>query len=138
MEFDLSLKGRCILSAEDNEVNQIVLEHTLSEQDVPFVIVSNGQEAVEAWKALDPLLIFMDISMPVMNGFEAIEAIRTAEAGTGKRVPIAALTAHALSGDEERMLNAGADHYLTKPINPNLLLSKIEEILKSGSIRAVT
>ena len=137
MNFDLSIKGKCILSAEDNEVNQIVLEHTLSEQDLPFVIVGNGQEAVEAWQALDPLLIFMDISMPVMNGIEAIKKIRELESGTGKRVPIAALTAHALSGDEARMLEAGADYYLTKPINPNLLLQKIAEITDTSSTRAI-
>lgn len=137
MNFDLSIKGNCILSAEDNEVNQIVLEHTLAEQDVPFVIVNNGQEAVEAFKALDPLMIFMDISMPVLNGIEAIKQIRQLENGTGNRVPIAALTAHALSGDEERMIEAGADYYLTKPINPILLLKKVDEILNSGSTRAI-
>ncbi|MEM8651187.1 MAG: response regulator [Pseudomonadota bacterium] len=132
MDFDLSLKGKCILSAEDNEVNQIVLEHTLSEQSLPFVIVENGAEAFEAWKQLDPVIILMDISMPVMNGIEAMHLIREAEAATGKRVPILALTAHALSGDEERMLEAGADYYLTKPINPEALLRKIAEVL-SGS-----
>jgi len=137
MNFDLSLKGKCILSAEDNEVNQIVLEHTLSEQDIPFVIVSDGRQAIEAWQALDPLMIFMDISMPVMNGIEAIKAIRESEAGSGKRVPIAALTAHALSGDQERMLAAGADHYLTKPINPTALLTKIAEICGPKSTRAI-
>ncbi len=137
MNFDLNIKGKCILSAEDNEVNQIVLEHTLAEQDLPFVIVSNGEEAIAGWQALDPLMIFMDISMPVMNGIEAIKKIRESEAGTGKHVPIAALTAHALSGDEARMLEAGADYYLTKPINPNLLLAKISEILDSNSTRAI-
>ncbi len=132
MDFDLSLKGKCILSAEDNEVNQIVLEHTLSEQSLPFVIVENGAEAFEAWKQLDPVIILMDISMPVMNGIEAMQLIRDAEAAIGKHVPILALTAHALSGDESRMLEAGADHYLTKPINPETLLRKIAEVV-SGS-----
>lgn len=137
MNFDMSMKGNCILSAEDNEVNQIVLEHTLAEQSLPFLIVSDGKEAVEAFLALDPILIFMDISMPVMNGIEAMKKIRELEKDTGKRVPIAALTAHALSGDEERMLKAGADYYLTKPINPNLLLEKIEEIAGTSSTRAI-
>lgn len=137
MDFDLSIKGNCILSAEDNEVNQIVLEHTLAEQDLPFVIVSNGEEALAGHEALDPILIFMDISMPVMNGIEAIKAIRAKEVGTGKHVPIAALTAHALSGDEARMLEAGADFYLTKPINPNHLLQKIAEITDTSSTRAI-
>ena len=133
MNFDKSLRGRCILSAEDNDVNQIVLEHTLLEQEVPFLIVSNGAEAVQAWIELKPLLILMDISMPVMNGLDAIAHIRAAEMNTGMHVPIVALTAHALTGDEERMLNGGADYYLTKPLNPSVLLSKIAEILGYGS-----
>ncbi|MEM9332990.1 MAG: response regulator [Pseudomonadota bacterium] len=134
MKFDPGLKGRCILSAEDNEVNQIVLEHTLAEQSVPFVIVSNGAEAIEGWQQLEPVLILMDISMPVMNGLDAIAHIRSVEETTGAHVPIIALTAHALSGDEERMLGAGADHYLTKPINPSVLLGKIAEILNEGTL----
>ncbi|MEM7215267.1 MAG: response regulator [Pseudomonadota bacterium] len=134
MDFDMNMKGRCILSAEDNEVNQIVLEHTLSEQDIPFLIVSNGAEAIEAWEKLDPLLVLMDISMPVMNGIDAMAHIRSEEAVRGGRVPIIALTAHALSGDEDRMLNAGADYYLTKPINPSVLLQKIAEILNTGTL----
>ena len=134
MDFDPGLVGQCILSAEDNEVNRIVLEHTLSEQDVPFVIVNDGAQAVEAWNQLDPLLILMDISMPVMNGLEAMSHIRAAETSTGKHVPIIALTAHALSGDEERMIEAGADFYLTKPINPSVLLTKIAEILNHGTL----
>ncbi len=116
MKLNKSLKGRFILSAEDNDVNQIVLEHTLSEQEVPFMIVSNGLEALEAWRELDPLLILMDISMPVMNGLDAISHIRAEEMQTGKHVPIIAVTAHALTGDKERMLSGGADYYLTKPL----------------------
>ena len=134
MQFDESLRGRCILSAEDNEVNQIVLEHTLAEQNVPFVIVSNGEEAVEAWRQLDPRLILMDISMPVMNGLDAIANIRQAELQLGKHVPIIALTAHALSGDEDRMIGGGADYYLTKPINPSVLLSQIARILNDSTL----
>lgn len=137
MDFDLNLKGKCILSAEDNEVNQIILEHTLLEQDIPFVIVDDGKQALDAWKALEPILIFMDISMPVMNGIEAIKEIREIEKITGQHVPIAALTAHALTGDKERMLEAGADYYLTKPINPMMLLEKIQEILGTGSTKAI-
>ncbi|MGI9350748.1 MAG: response regulator [Rhizobiaceae bacterium] len=134
MQFDANLCGKCILSAEDNEVNQIVLEHTLAEQDVPFVIVSNGEEAVEAWRQLDPRLILMDISMPVMNGLDAISIIREAEMSLGKHVPIIALTAHALSGDEDRMIEGGADYYLTKPINPSVLLSQIARILNDSTL----
>jgi len=128
MNFDLELKGKCILSAEDNEVNQIVLEHTLVEQEHPFVIVNNGAEAVEGWRQLSPRLILMDISMPVMNGYEAIQAIREEEA-PNNRVPILVLTAHALTGDRERAIDSGADDYITKPINPDDLLHKIKVLL---------
>jgi len=131
MNYDASLKDGCILSAEDNDVNQMVLEHTLSEQDVPFLIVNNGKEAVEAWQQLSPRLILMDISMPVMNGLDAIKQIREYERAKARRVPIVALTAHALNGDRERMLEAGADYYVTKPINPTALLATIADILNN-------
>ena len=129
MNFDLSIKGNCILSAEDNDVNQMVLQHTLDEQHLPYLIVGDGRKAYEAWKALDPLIILMDISMPVMNGMDAIAQIRKDEEETGRHVPIVALTAHALKGDEERFLEVGADHYMSKPLNPSKLLEKIDRIL---------
>ena len=100
--FDITLKGNCILCAEDNDVNQMVLEHTLAEQSVPVIIVENGQLAVDAWRELSPKLIIMDISMPVMDGLEAIRLIRSQEQTTGERVPIVVLTAHALKGDDEK------------------------------------
>ncbi len=136
MKFDPELKGKCIVSAEDNDVNQIVLEHTLAEQSHPFVIVNNGAEAIDAWRELEPKLILMDISMPVMNGLDAIKAIREEERTTGKHVPIVALTAHALAGDEERMLGAGADFYVTKPINPTALLMKISDVMERSALQS--
>ena len=135
MNFDPELKGRCILSAEDNDVNQMVLEHTLAEQPHPYVIVSNGAEAIEGWRQLEPRLIIMDISMPVMNGLDAMKVIREEERLTGKHVPIVVLTAHALAGDEERMLEAGADFYVTKPINPTALLMKIADIMDRSALQ---
>lgn len=129
MSYDVGLVGNCILSAEDNDVNQMVLEHTLAEQPLPFLIVENGKLAVDAWEQLNPRLILMDISMPVMNGIEAIGIIREREIALLRHVPIIALTAHALKGDEEKTLAAGADYYLTKPLNPTTLLNKISSIL---------
>lgn len=120
------------MSAEDNDVNQIVLEYTLAEQEIPFLIVDNGAEAIEAWKELDPVLILMDISMPIMNGIEAVHHIREVEKITGRHVPIVALTAHVCRGDADRILESGADHYLSKPFNPGQLLAKISEILSSN------
>ena len=129
MDYDPALVGNCILSAEDNEVNQIVLEHTLAEQELPVVIVGDGAQAVAAWRELKPLIILMDISMPVQNGLDATREIRAEEVQTGEHVPIVALTAHALKGDDEKCIEAGADYYLTKPINPDVLLKKVADII---------
>jgi CheY-like chemotaxis protein len=68
----------------------------------------------------------MDVSMPEMSGLDATEAIRNAEAGTGHRIPIIGVTAHALKGDRERCLEAGMDDYLSKPISPKALIDKVE------------
>ena len=129
MNYDSKLKGVCILSAEDNEVNRIVMEHILAEQDLPFLLVENGVQALEAWRELQPAIILMDISMPVMNGMEAMRAIRLEEEKTGRHVPIIAVTAHAGSGDREKCLSSGADDYLTKPLSPPVLLDKISQVL---------
>ena len=115
MDFDLSLKGKCILSAEDNEVNQIVLEHTLSEQSLPFVIVENGAEAFEAWKQLDPVIILMDISMPVMDGTEATEKLR--QTHSKGQLPIVAMTAHAGDEHHNRFIAVGMNSVMSKPID---------------------
>ncbi len=115
-----------ILVAEDNEVNQLVFTQILGETDFTFKIVSNGQLALEAFHTMKPLMILMDVSMPLMNGLEATGAIRAHEAQHGGRVPIVGVTAHALKGDRERCIDAGMDDYLSKPISPNALLAKVE------------
>ena len=118
-----------VLVAEDNDVNQIVFEQILEGIGVDFRIVSNGQEAVSAWQAAAPDLILMDVSMPVMNGLQAAQAIRDAESAEGDdcaHIPIIAVTAHAMSGDRERCFAAGMDDYLSKPVSPE----KLETIIK--------
>ncbi|WP_322987938.1 response regulator [Hoeflea sp.] len=125
-----------VLVAEDNEVNQIVFEQILEGIGVDFRIVCNGQEAVEAWGVGVPDLILMDVSMPVMNGLQATQAIRSAEkARPGERahVPIIAVTAHAMSGDRERCFAAGMDDYLSKPVSPEKLESIISKWASSSS-----
>ncbi len=119
--------GLRVLIAEDNPVNQIVFRQILTGSGIAYRIVGNGEEAVEAWASEPPDLILMDVSMPVMNGHQATEAIRSAEQGTGRRVPIIGVTAHALDSDREACLAAGMDDYLSKPISPELLMNKIEE-----------
>ena len=127
-----------ILVAEDNDVNQIVVEQILLEAGQDYKIVDNGQMAVDAYKDRRPDLILMDVSMPVMNGLEATEAIRMLEATSGERVPIIGLTAHALKGDREVCMKAGMDDYMSKPISPDALIAKVSEWLrKSGdAVRA--
>ena len=115
-----------ILVAEDNEVNQLVFTQILGETGYSFEIVGNGRLALKAFGEMKPRMILMDVSMPEMNGLEATAAIRSAEAGTGRHVPIIGVTAHALKGDRERCLEAGMDDYLSKPISPKALIDKVE------------
>ena len=119
-----------VLVAEDNDVNQIVFEQILEGIGADFRIVNNGEEAVAAWRAAAPDLILMDVSMPVMNGLQAVQAIRDAEASEAQktlRVPVIAVTAHAMNGDRDRCLAAGMDDYLSKPVNPEKLEALIQK-----------
>ncbi|MBR0554712.1 response regulator [Ciceribacter sp. L1K23] len=118
-----------ILVAEDNEVNQIVFTQVLESLGMQFHIVGNGREAIEASARLQPRLILMDVSMPVMNGLEATRAIREREraAGGADHIPIIAVTAHAMDADRDACLAAGMDDYLSKPISPELLGGKIAQ-----------
>jgi len=118
-----------ILVAEDNEINQMVIEHTLLDAGHEFVIVENGRLAVEQFKMINPDLILMDISMPEMNGMEASMAIREIERESGGHVTIVALTAHVLRGDREKCIAAGMDDYMPKPISPRSLTERLEQWL---------
>ena len=124
-----------VLVAEDNDVNQIVFEQILEGIGVDFRIVNNGEEAVAAWRASVPDLILMDVSMPVMNGLQAVQAIRDAEANepdSAGHVPVIAVTAHAMGGDRERCLAAGMDDYLSKPVNPEKLEALIHKWVENA------
>ena len=122
-----------VLIAEDNEFNQVVFKHILAETSYSYDIVSNGANAVASFHDRSPRLILMDISMPEMNGIDATAAIRNLEDGSGKRTPIIGISAHAVSGDRERGLEAGMDDYLTKPIRPNDLLESIDKWISEQS-----
>ncbi|MDH3196208.1 MAG: response regulator, partial [Hyphomicrobiales bacterium] len=126
--------GLMILVAEDNEVNQIVVEQILIDAGHSYAIVDNGKLALEQFMAERPDLVLMDVSMPEMNGLEATKAMRQAEAeaGDGVRTPIIGLTAHALKGDKEICLEAGMDDYMPKPISPDALQAKIAEWLQTS------
>ena len=110
-----------ILAAEDNRTNQLILKKMTKDLNIDLRFVSNGLEAVETYASFDPDLIFMDISMPKMDGKEATSEIRRCEIGTDRHVPIVALTAHAMAGDDHGILAAGLDHYLTKPLHKTLI-----------------
>jgi len=116
-----------VLAAEDNRTNQLVLRKMVQDFDIDLHFADNGREAVETWRSLHPDLIFMDISMPVMDGREAAREIRRIEAETLlPRVPIVALTAHAMNGDSDSVLAAGIDHCLTKPLRKAAIAAMIE------------
>ena len=124
-----------ILVAEDNEINQFLLEQILGKSKCSFHVVSNGREAIDAWRTHRPRLILMDVSMPDMSGDEATAAIRKAEQGTGQRVPIVAVTAHALRGDRDRCFEAGMDDYLSKPVKSADVLAMIERWMTEDAVR---
>jgi signal transduction histidine kinase/CheY-like chemotaxis protein len=117
-----------ILAAEDNKTNQLVFKNMIKDLDVDLMIVSDGEEAVQAFHDFDPNIIFMDISMPKMDGLEATQQIRWFE--TEKGIPpttIVAMTAHAMEGDEARIKSAGIDHYLTKPLKKAEIVKAIND-----------
>ncbi len=109
------LSGR-VLIAEDNIVNQRVVATMVRKRGLQVSVVDDGRAAVDAFAAGRFDLLLMDVQMPGMDGLEATAAIRTIEGGSGARVPIVALTAHALAEDRERCLAAGMDAFLTKPL----------------------
>ena len=124
--------GIKILLAEDNPVNQVVALRLLEKQKHRVLVAGNGREALLAlektsFQGFD--LVLMDVQMPEMDGLQATAAIREKEKGTGRRIPIVAMTAHAMKGDKERCLAAGMDDYLSKPIRAEDLLDVIEKLV---------
>jgi signal transduction histidine kinase/DNA-binding response OmpR family regulator len=118
-----------VLVAEDNAVNQRLASAMLARLGHDAVIVQDGAEAVAAVARDRFDLVFMDVQMPTMGGFDATAAIRAAERGTGARVPIVAMTAHAMSGDRERCLEAGMDDYVTKPVSLAVIEGTLQRLL---------
>ena len=115
-----------VLVAEDNPVNQKVARTLLEKANHEVVVVETGIEVLAATEKESFDLILMDVQMPELDGVEATAEIRRRERGTGRRVPIVALTAHAMKGDRERFLEAGMDGYLAKPFNPHELFVALE------------
>ncbi|QBY01953.1 response regulator [Rhodophyticola sp. CCM32] len=124
-----------LLAAEDNKTNQLIFRKMIQSLTLDLQITDNGRELLEAYVANPPDLVFTDISMPVMDGLEAAQAIRAYEAENGlPRVPIVAITAHAMAGDETRIFEAGIDHYLTKPLKKKEIMDKILSLTPSAEV----
>jgi signal transduction histidine kinase/DNA-binding response OmpR family regulator len=126
----LEQSKRRILLAEDNPVNEKVATHTLRKMGYEVHAVANGQEAVAAWREGRYDLILMDCQMPVMDGYEATREIRVLEAGR-QRIPIVALTAHAMKDDDAKCMAAGMDHHLTKPLDRDRLQACLDQYFEA-------
>lgn len=119
-----------ILLVEDNEMNRDMLSRRLARRDHEITIAVDGQEALDKVKEEKPELILMDMSLPVMDGWEATRRLKADE--ETKMIPIIALTAHAMASDEEKAREAGCDDFDTKPIELPRLLEKIANQLSGG------
>ena len=119
-----------ILLVEDNEMNRDMLSRRLQRKGYQVVLALDGQSGVELAQSEAPDLILMDMSLPVLDGWEATRKLKAAP--RTRAVPIIALTAHAMAGDRERAIESGCDDYDTKPIELPRLLGKIEALLSRG------
>ena len=116
-----------ILLVEDNEMNRDMLSRRLIRKGYDVVLALDGQQAVEAANSQRPDLILMDMSLPVIDGWEATRRIKAAP--STQEIPVIALTAHAMASDREKSLEAGCDDYDTKPVDLQRLLDKITVLL---------
>ena len=116
-----------ILLVEDNEMNRDMLSRRLERKGYQVVMALDGEQAVALARSEAPALILMDMSLPVLDGWEATRRLKAAP--ETKTIPVIALTAHAMSGDREKSLEAGCDDYDTKPIEFPRLVEKIELLL---------
>jgi CheY-like chemotaxis protein len=121
-----------ILIVEDNEMNRDMLSRRLARRGYAIVTANDGEQGVAAAQAETPDLILMDMSLPVMDGWEATRRLKS-EAATS-RIPVIGLTAHAMTGDRDKAMAAGCDDYDTKPVELPRLIEKIETLLgRSGT-----
>jgi len=116
-----------ILIVEDNEMNRDMLSRRLARRGYQIMMAVDGEEGIAAAKRENPDLILMDMSLPVVDGWEATRRLK-ADAGT-RTIPVIGLTAHAMAGDRDKVIAAGCDDYDTKPVELPRLLQKIEALL---------
>ena len=117
-----------ILLVEDNEDNRDMLARRLLRRGYEVVMAPDGRKGVDMARTQAPDLILMDMSLPVLDGWDATRTLK--DAPDTRSIPVIALTAHAMRGDQQKALDAGCDDYDTKPIEFQRLLSKIESLLK--------
>ena len=125
-----------ILLVEDNEMNRDMLSRRLIRKGFEVVLAVDGQSGVEMTKTHAPDLVLMDMSLPVLDGWEATRRLKADD--TTRQIPVIALTAHAMSSDREKALEAGCDDYDTKPVELSRLLEKIESLLGNQSVGETT
>jgi two-component system cell cycle response regulator DivK len=123
-----------ILIVEDNEMNRDMLSRRLIRRGYEIVMAVDGEEGIAAAKAERPDLVLMDMSLPVMDGWEATRRLKAEPSTRG--IPVIGLTAHAMGGDREKVIDAGCDDYDTKPVELPRLLQKIEALLAGADNRS--
>jgi len=122
-----------ILLVEDNEMNRDMLTRRLQRRGYEVVIALDGAQGLVMAQSESPALILMDISLPVLDGWEATRRLKMAP--ETKSIPVIALTAHAMSGDRERCIEAGCDDFDTKPVEIARLVGKIEALLQRSKMQ---
>jgi PAS domain S-box-containing protein len=120
--------GLRLLVAEDNAVNQLLIRRLLEKHGHIVTLVGNGRDALAALEREAFDVVLMDVQMPELDGLEATQELRRREAATGRRMPVAAMTAYAMKGDRERCLEAGMDDYVSKPIQPTELYEAVARL----------
>lgn len=120
-----------ILYVEDNDDNVFMLHRRLTRAGFDVIIATNGKEAVERATASPPDLIVMDLSLPVLDGWEATRILKAQPETKG--IPIIALSAHAMTGSRDKALAAGCDEFEAKPVNFQIFVDKIKAVLAKGA-----
>ena len=119
-----------VLVVEDNEMNRDMLSRRLTRRGFQVIFAVDGQQGVDLARSERPDIILMDMSLPVIDGWEATRRVKSDDATRG--VPVIGLTAHAMAGDREKAIEAGCDDYDTKPVELERLIGKIERLLGGG------
>ncbi len=129
----MSIGGKTVLLVEDNEDNRIVYSTILQHFGYVVMEALNGEEGIAKARAERPDLILMDISIPVIDGWEATQVLKRDP--ETRAIPIIALTAHALASDREKAMEVGCDSYLAKPCEPKAVVSEVEKFIGKGNAR---